>query len=186
MASNAAASTTTGAPTGELLQLDPKALAAHPDNVRTDLGDLSDFVKTIPVVGILQPLTVARTEDGGYRILAGHRRCAAAVEAGLATVPCVERSDLGEGAEAVTAMIIENERRKDLMPAERARGYQQLAGFGLTPAAIAKRTATKRAVSTPRSSSLRRRSRSEWGSVTPTSASTIWRPSPSSRTTRTR
>jgi ParB family chromosome partitioning protein len=133
----------------EFVQLDPRTLAAHPANVRADLGDLTELAASIRAVGVLEPVVVA-PDDGndngsnegqpGYRIIAGHRRVAAAISAKQATVPCVLRPDLAGDVDALTGMIVENVLRADLTPAEEAAAYAQLAAFDLTPAAIARRT----------------------------------------------
>ncbi len=45
------------------------------------------LVKSVRKHGVLEPLTLAQTEDGSLLLVAGARRLAAAREAGLATVP---------------------------------------------------------------------------------------------------
>ena len=73
-------------------------LQPHPENPRKELGDLTELVESIKANGIYQNLTVvphgmtAMDDDGnivqGYRVIIGHRRMAAAKEAGLYEVPC--------------------------------------------------------------------------------------------------
>ena len=134
---------TTTATNDQIVYRDPKVLVANPANVRSDLGKVSDLAQSIAQVGVLEPIILVPTEDGGEAILAGHRRTAAAIEAGLDQVPCIVRPDLASGAESVTAMLVENLRRKDLSATETARAYEQLRGFGLTASAIAKRTGSR-------------------------------------------
>ncbi|NES14604.1 MULTISPECIES: ParB N-terminal domain-containing protein [Micromonospora] len=132
-----------------LAQIDPRELVAHPTNLRTQLGDLTELRASIAASGVLQALTVV-PEDGGMRIVAGHRRAAAAVEAIEAgewpdgtpqTVPCLVRPDMeGMAPAQVVAMLIENDQRADLTESERAAGYAQLELFGLDVAEIARRT----------------------------------------------
>ncbi|MFI7430692.1 ParB/RepB/Spo0J family partition protein [Micromonospora sp. NPDC049836] len=132
-----------------LAQLDPRELVAHPTNLRTQLGDLTELRASIAASGVLQALTVV-PEDGGMRIVAGHRRAAAAAEAIEAgewpdgtptTVPCLVRPDMeGLAPAQVVAMLIENDQRADLTESERANGYAQLELFGLDVAEIARRT----------------------------------------------
>jgi ParB family chromosome partitioning protein len=62
-------------------------LAAHPGNVPRDLALDEEFVASVRELGILTPLPVT-PDGGGYRVIDGHRRLAAAGEAGLAEVPC--------------------------------------------------------------------------------------------------
>jgi ParB/RepB/Spo0J family partition protein len=88
-------------------------VAPNPDNVRTSLGDMDDLVRSVKATGIVVPLLVlpANTE-GVHHIVAGHRRYAAAVKAGLETVAAIVR-DLTP-VEVLDVMLIENEQRTDL------------------------------------------------------------------------
>lgn len=146
------AKTATTAPV-EFVQLDPRSLAEHPANIRTDLGDVTELAASIRTLGILEPVIVvpvttpagddqnsSNEGTGGYRIIAGHRRVAAAIHAQQPTVPCLVRADLAGDVEQLTGMIVENVLRTNLTPAEEAAAYAQLAAFDLTPTAIAKRT----------------------------------------------
>jgi ParB family transcriptional regulator, chromosome partitioning protein len=125
-----------------LVHLDPRDVTAHPHNVR-DAVDVSDLLPSVREVGVLQPPLVAPTGDGGWRIVAGHRRMAAAVEAGLDRVACLVREDLAGDPEAVIGMLVENLHRQDLTPMEEARGYQLLLDLGVAKTKIAKRTGRK-------------------------------------------
>jgi ParB family chromosome partitioning protein len=133
------------------VELDPRSLAAHPGNIRDDLGDLTEMTASIKAVGVLEPviITPVLDEDGkaakkaGYRILAGHRRVAAAIRAKASTVPCLIRTDLDSDVDAVTTMIVENVHHAALSPTEEAAAYAQLTAFDLTAAQIAERTGRK-------------------------------------------
>ncbi|TDB79611.1 ParB N-terminal domain-containing protein [Micromonospora sp. KC721] len=135
-----------------LAQLDPRELVAHPSNLRTQLGDLTELRASIAAHGVWQALTVV-PEDGGHRIVAGHRRAAAAAEALEAgewaegqpqTVPCLVRPDMqGLAPDQIVGMLVENDQRADLTESERAAGYAQLELFGLDVAEIARRTGRK-------------------------------------------
>lgn len=113
----------------------------HPGNIRTALGDLDELADSIRVHGILQPLVVCRhpSRPGGYQLLAGHRRMAAAQMAGLRAVPVVIRSDVGDGA-AIEVMLIENCHRADLSPMEKADAFAKLRDRGYSQTRIAART----------------------------------------------
>jgi ParB family chromosome partitioning protein len=141
--------TTTDAPTftGELIWLDPRTLTAHPVNIRTGrtgLGDLSDLAASIASVGVLQPIVIVG-DDAGYRIIAGHRRAAAAIQADQQQVPCLIRPDLTEVRDQLVGMLVENTRRADLTPIEEARGYHQLTLAGVTQKEITRLTGAKTA-----------------------------------------
>ena len=63
-------------------------LFPHPQNPRKDLGDLDELVDSIKANGVLQNLTVVPRDGGGYTVIIGHRRLAAARRAGLTELPC--------------------------------------------------------------------------------------------------
>jgi ParB/RepB/Spo0J family partition protein len=138
--------------TATLVQVPVDRIAAHDSNVRRDVSDLTELAASIKGMGVLQPLVVAPdpgTEDQGslgYVLVAGHRRHAAAVKAGLAKVPCIVRADLDTPAKVIQAMLVENLQRTDLTVMEEADAYAQLELLGVKEAAIVK--ATGRAKST--------------------------------------
>ncbi|MEV4287400.1 ParB/RepB/Spo0J family partition protein [Nonomuraea bangladeshensis] len=114
---------------------------AHPDNIRDDLGDLTELAASITAQGLLQPVTV-RPLPGGhgdYELLAGHRRRAAALQAGLTTVPAVIRHDVNDAA-AIEVMLVENIQRRDLNPMEKAEALGRLRDQGYSGALISART----------------------------------------------
>jgi ParB/RepB/Spo0J family partition protein len=127
-----------------LLELDPRLLQDNPANPRADLGDLGELTASIAESGVLEPLIVTPNDGEGpaaYVISFGHRRRAAAVGAGLATVPCDVRPEYaGRTPEQIVDMLAENLHRRDLTGMEEAAGYAQLSMFdGWDPARIAGR-----------------------------------------------
>jgi ParB/RepB/Spo0J family partition protein len=55
-------------------------IAAHPDNPRRQLGDLTELVRSMKTHGVLQPLLVLPADERGmHLIVAGHRRHAAVI-----------------------------------------------------------------------------------------------------------
>jgi ParB/RepB/Spo0J family partition protein len=133
-----------------LVHVDPRTLLVHPGNLRTDLGDLAELEASIAANGVVQALTLLPDGDG-YRILAGHRRAAAAVavlDSGRwpaerpETMPGIVRADLAEAAaQQVAVMLVENDadQRTPLTVTERAAGYAQLVAFDLDAAEIGRR-----------------------------------------------
>lgn len=111
----------------------------HPDNPRKELGDLTELAESIRTNGILQNLTVVPAKsNGGYILVIGHRRLAAAQLAGLTEVPCAT-TDM-EYKQQVATMLTENMQRSDLTIYEQAKGLQMLLDFGEPLDAIAKQT----------------------------------------------
>ena len=127
-----------------ITELDVTSVQPHPANVRHDLGDLTELADSITGQGILQPLTVAPQGDS-HVIIAGHRRHAAAIKAGLPTVPAIIRDDLDTPIKQLEAMLTENLQRADLTITEEADAYQQLELLGVKPADIAKATGRSKA-----------------------------------------
>lgn len=116
----------------------------HPKNPRTQLGDLTELSDSIKANGILQNLTVVpkisngSSIDGFYTVIIGHRRLAAAEQAGLDTVPCVI-TEMNE-KEQVATMMLENLQRSDLTVYEQAKGFQMMFDLGETVKSIAEKT----------------------------------------------
>jgi len=117
---------------GPVQELEISALEANPFQPRREVAGAAfdELVASIRTHGVLQPIVVRRG-PGGYQVVAGERRWRAAQAAGLITVPAVvkEISD----RQALEIALIENLRREDLTPIERARAYRRLADeFRLT------------------------------------------------------
>jgi ParB family transcriptional regulator, chromosome partitioning protein len=108
---------------GRYIQIED--IETNPDQPRTNVGDLSELKESIEAKGVLEPLLVRPVAGGRYRIIAGERRFRAAMEAGLAEVPCIEL-DVGE-SEVLEIALIENLHRKDLHAFEEAEGFAGLA-----------------------------------------------------------
>ena len=60
----------------------------HPFKVVDD-AKMDDLVNSIRQYGVLTPVLVRPTDDGGYEMISGHRRMHAAERAGLATIPAI-------------------------------------------------------------------------------------------------
>src|SRR6516164_1201332 len=130
-------------PVGTLEHLDPQSLTLEL-NVR-DAADLdAQFVASIKEHGVLVPVAAVRSEDGTVWVRAGQRRTLAAREANLSTVPVhVRPLTAGDQASQTVARVaeqfVENDQRRQLTDAQRARGIQQLIDAGLSVAKVAKR-----------------------------------------------
>ena len=123
-----------------LVYLPVNQLHPHPDNPRKELGDLTELAASIRANGVLQNLTVVprmvtgeitgKSWQDGYTVIIGHRRLAAAKEAGLKEVPCVVANmTLREQART---MLVENMQRSDLTLYEQACGFQMMLDLGDT------------------------------------------------------
>ena len=62
----------------------------HPFQVRDD-DEMDKMVDSVKEYGVMTPAVVRPRQDGGYEIVAGHRRCHASQRAGVETMPCIVR-----------------------------------------------------------------------------------------------
>lgn len=93
----------------------------HPFHVVDD-DRMMETVESIKEYGVLVPAIARPLEEGGYEIIAGHRRKRACELAGLDTMPVIVR-DLDDD-EAVIIMVDSNLQRENILPSERAKAYQ--------------------------------------------------------------
>lgn len=108
-------------------------------NVRKDAALTADFVANIKQHGVLEAVTLYRASDGMLDVYKGQRRTLAAVEAGLTTMPAMI-VDTPEDAERIVLQLVENIHRAEMTAADEADAYHQLSLFGVSAAAIAKKT----------------------------------------------
>ena len=93
----------------------------HPFRVVDD-DRMMETVESIKEYGVLVPAIARPLEEGGYEIIAGHRRKRACELAGMDTMPVIVR-DLDDD-EAVIIMVDSNLQRENILPSERAKAYQ--------------------------------------------------------------
>lgn len=110
-------------------------LYPHKDNPRKELGDLTELTESIKANGIFQNLTVTPRAEGGYTVVIGHRRMAAAKAAGLTELPCAV-VDM-DAKTQLSTMLLENMQRSDLTLYEQAQGFQLMFDLGMSEKEIA-------------------------------------------------
>lgn len=93
----------------------------HPFGVRDDEA-MEQTVESIREYGILVPAIARPREEGGYELIAGHRRKHACEIAGIKTMPVIVR-DLDRNA-AVIIMVDSNLQRENILPSEKAKAYK--------------------------------------------------------------
>ncbi|HCY05649.1 MAG TPA: chromosome partitioning protein ParB [Gammaproteobacteria bacterium] len=97
---------------------------------------LDELAASIQHHGVLQPIVVRALPQGGFELIAGERRWRAAQQAGLQTIPVVQR-DVSD-REASAFALIENIQREDLNVVEEALGLSRLRSeFDLTQQELA-------------------------------------------------
>ena len=103
----------------ELTKLHP--FPDHPFGVRDD-DSMQQTVESIREYGVLVPAIARPREDGGYELIAGHRRKHACELAGLKTMPVIVR-DIDRNVAAII-MVDSNLQRENILPSERAKAYK--------------------------------------------------------------
>ena len=108
----------------KVIKLNPAEISDfpnHPFKVRQD-DDMAEMVESIKKYGVLVPALVRPKEDGGYEMVAGHRRKFAASLAGVSEIPCIVRSLTDD--EATIVMVDSNLQREKILPSEKAFAYK--------------------------------------------------------------
>ena len=93
----------------------------HPFQVREDAA-MQETAESVKEYGVLVPALARPREDGGYELIAGHRRKHACELVGLATMPVIVR-DIDRDA-ATIIMVDSNLQRENILPSERAKAYK--------------------------------------------------------------
>lgn len=93
----------------------------HPSKVKDDAA-MQDTVDSVREYGVLVPAIARPDPNGGYELIAGHRRHYASELAGKETMPVIVR-DLDDDA-ATIIMVDSNLQREELLPSERAFAYK--------------------------------------------------------------
>ena len=93
----------------------------HPFKVRDDEA-MQETTESIRQYGVLVPAIVRPREDGGYEIIAGHRRRHGSELAGLSAMPCIVRRM--DDDTATILMVDSNIQRENILPSERAQAYK--------------------------------------------------------------
>ena len=113
-----------------VIQVEVEKIEPNPYQPRRTFDDIDSLAQSIKQNGLLQPLTVRRTDDG-YQLVAGERRLRAAKMLGMEFVPCIPVT-ITERNSAVMALI-ENIQRKDLSYFDEAEAIAKLIDFyGMT------------------------------------------------------
>ena len=93
----------------------------HPFKVKDDEA-MAETAESIKEYGVLVPAIARPRDEGGYELVAGHRRHRASELAGLETMPVLVRN-LDDDA-ATIIMVDSNLQRENILPSERAFAYK--------------------------------------------------------------
>ena len=93
----------------------------HPYGIREDKA-MQDTMDSVKLNGVIVPAIVRPRDEGGYEIVAGHRRKLASEQAGFTDMPCIVRNLTDD--EAIIQLVDSNAQREDVLPSERAKAYK--------------------------------------------------------------
>ncbi|MBP3317175.1 MAG: ParB/RepB/Spo0J family partition protein [Alistipes sp.] len=132
-------------PMNQMAQIAIDKIIPNPTQPRTKFDDeaLEELADSIRQLGIIQPITVKRSEGDKYIIISGERRWRASQIVGLETLPAYIREADDENLHAMA--LVENIQRQDLNAIEIALGMQRLIDeCGLTQEQMADKVGKKR------------------------------------------
>lgn len=93
----------------------------HPFKVKMD-ESMADMAESVKQYGVLVPALVREKPEGGYEMIAGHRRKMASELAKKKEIPCIVRNLTDD--EAVLIMVDSNLQREQILPSEKAFAYK--------------------------------------------------------------
>lgn len=134
---------TEGSSTINEIELD--SIVPNPNQPRRDFDteSLKELSDSIAEIGIVQPITLRKMDDGTFQIIAGERRWRASKQAGLRTIPAYIRT--ADDENMMEMALIENIQREDLNAVEIALAYQHLLEqYGLTQEKLSERIGKNR------------------------------------------
>lgn len=111
---------------GNIIELEIDAIEINPFQPRTNFNEesLQELASSIRELGVIQPITVRKTDFNKYQLISGERRLRASKLVGLTTVPAYIR--LANDNDSLVMALVENIQRHDLDPIEIALSYQRL------------------------------------------------------------
>ena len=93
----------------------------HPFKVKMD-ESMADMAESVKQYGVLVPVLVREKPEGGYEMIAGHRRKMASELAEKKEIPCIVRNLTDD--EAIIIMVDSNLQREQILPSEKAFAYK--------------------------------------------------------------
>ena len=126
-------------------EIDVARIVPNPNQPRREFDEerLQELAGSIAEIGIVQPITLRKMDDGTFQIIAGERRWRASKQAGLRTIPAYIRT--ADDENMMEMALIENIQREDLNAVEIALAYQHLIEqYGLTQEKLSERIGKNR------------------------------------------
>lgn len=130
---------------GSIIDLEIDSIEINPFQPRSNFNEesLKELAASIRELGVIQPITVRKTEHDKYQLISGERRLRASKIIGLTTIPSYIR--IANDQESLEMALVENIQRHDLDPIEIALSYQRLIDeIQLTQEQMSERVGKKR------------------------------------------
>lgn len=134
---------------GSIVELDIDSIEVNPFQPRTNFNEetLQELSTSIRELGVIQPITVRKTDFNKYQLVSGERRLRASKLAGLKMVPAYIR--IANDQESLEMALVENIQRQDLDPIEISLSYQRLIDeINITQEQLSDRVGKKRSTIT--------------------------------------
>lgn len=133
----------------DLADIDIAKIEINPFQPRSTFDDeaLDELAASIRELGVIQPVTVRKTDGDKYQLISGERRLRASKLAGLTHIPAYIRNTDDQGM--IEMALVENIQRKDLNAIEIAICYQRLIDeCNLTQESLSRRVGKSRSAVT--------------------------------------
>lgn len=137
------------APSGQWGEIALDDIAVNPFQPRMQFREeeLQELAASIKQLGVIQPITVRKNDDGSYQLISGERRLRASKLAGRKTIPAYIR--VADDQAMLEMALVENVQRADLDAIEVAVSYNRLIEeCNLTQEEMAVRVGKKRSTIT--------------------------------------
>ena len=134
---------------GNVVELTLDQIEVNPFQPRTNFNQeaIEDLAKSVQALGVIQPITVRKTDSENFQLVSGERRLRAAKSVGLLTIPSFICN--ADDQESLEMALVENIQREDLDPIEIALSYQRLINeIELTQDELSERVGKKRSTIT--------------------------------------
>jgi len=140
-----AVSTSSSPQVGTIVALELNQIEVNPFQPRTQFKEeaIRELASSIQELGVIQPITVRKTDANTFQLVSGERRFRASKLLDLKTIPAYIR--IANDQEALEMALVENIQREDLDPIEIALSYQRLIDdIQLTQEQMSQRVGKKR------------------------------------------
>lgn len=131
---------------GSIFNINMELIDANPYQPRNNFEkeSLQELANSIDKIGIIQPVTVCKTDGEKFKLISGERRFRAAKMIGMSEIPAYIRG-ADSDQEMLQMALIENIQREDLNPIEVALSFQRFVDeFSLTQEELSEKVGKKR------------------------------------------